>query len=100
MSGWLVLTNKARIGIDLLVNHISCYHVFMIDDGSRHRSYCLLLLSRVDTHEADHREQAAKYGLEAEIDALLRYLETHGEVDDDWLSEWDEYQELAVDYEM
>jgi len=72
----------------------------MIDDGSRHRSYCLLLLSRVDVDEEDLREQAAKYGLEAEIDALLRYLKTHGEVDDDRLSEWDKSQKLGADYEM
>jgi len=31
---------------------------------------------------------------------LPRYLETHGEVDDERLPEWDEYQELAADYEM
>ena len=77
-----------------------CCHTLLIDDGSRHRSYCLLLLSHVDVDEADLREQAAKYGLEDEIDALLRYLETHGEVDDDRLPEWDEFQELAADYEV
>ncbi|EMA11745.1 hypothetical protein C436_15815 [Haloarcula marismortui ATCC 33800] len=44
----------------------------MIDDGSRHRSYCLLLLSHINVNEDDFREQAAKYGLEDEIDALLR----------------------------
>jgi DNA-binding MarR family transcriptional regulator len=77
-----------------------CCHTLLIDDGSRHRSYCLLLLSHVDVDEADLREQAAKYGLEAEIDALLRYLETHGEVDDERLPEWDEFQELAADYEV
>ena len=38
-----------------------------------------------DVDEADLREQAAKYGLEDEIDALLRYLEMYGEVDDDRL---------------
>jgi len=77
-----------------------CCHTLLIDDGSRHRSYCLLLLSHVDVDEADLREQAAKYGLEDEIDALLGYLETHGEVDDDGLPEWDEFQELAADYEV
>ena len=77
-----------------------CCHTLRIDDGSRHRSYCLLLLSHVDVDEEDLREQAAKYGLEDEIDALLRYLETHGEVDDDRLPEWDEFQELAADYEV
>ncbi|EMA65391.1 hypothetical protein C470_00185 [Halorubrum distributum JCM 13561] len=77
-----------------------CCHTLLIDDGSRHRSYCLLLLSHIDVDEADLREQAAKYGLEAEIDALLRYLETHGEVDDEQLPAWDEFQELAADYEV
>ena len=77
-----------------------CCHTLLIDDGSRHRSYCLLLLSHVDVAEEALRAQAAKYGLEDEIDALLRYLETHGEVDDDRLPEWDEFQELAADYEV
>jgi len=77
-----------------------CCHTLLIDDGSRHRSYCLLLLSRVDVDEADLREQAATYGLEAEIDALLRYLETQGEIDDAQLPEWDEFQKLAADYEV
>ncbi|MFC4553460.1 MULTISPECIES: helix-turn-helix transcriptional regulator [Halobacteriales] len=77
-----------------------CCHALLIDDGSRHRSYCLLLLSHVDVDEEDLREQAVKYGLEDEIDALLLYLETHGEVDDERLPEWDEFQELAADYEV
>ncbi|WP_135806844.1 helix-turn-helix transcriptional regulator [Halorussus marinus] len=77
-----------------------CCHTLLIDNGSRHRSYCLLLLSQVDVDEEDLREQAAKYDLEDEIDALLRYLETHGEVDDDRLPEWDEFQKLAADYEV
>ena len=72
----------------------------LIDDGSRHRSYCLLLLSHVDVDEDDLREQAAKYDLEDEIDALLRYLETHGEVDGERLPEWSEFQKLAADYEI
>ena len=77
-----------------------CCHTLLIDDGSRHRSYCLLLLSHVDVDEEDLRAQATKYGLEDEINALLCYLETHGEVDDDRLPEWDEFQELAADYEV
>jgi hypothetical protein len=72
----------------------------LIDDGSRHRSYCLLLLSYVDVDKEDIREQAAKYDLEDEIDALLRYLKTHDEVDDNWLPEWDKFQELAAEYEV
>ena len=77
-----------------------CCHTLLIDDDSRHCSYCLLLLSHIDVDGEDLREHAAKYGLEGEIDALLRYLETHGEVDDDQLPVWDEFQELAADYEV
>jgi DNA-binding MarR family transcriptional regulator len=77
-----------------------CCHTLLIDDGSRHRSYCLLLLSHVDVDEDDLREQAVKYGLEDEIDALLQYLETHGEVEDGRLPEWSEYQALAADYQV
>ena len=62
-----------------------CCHTLAIDDGSRYRSYCLLPLSHVDVDKEDLREHAAKYGFEDEIDALLRYLETHGEVDNDRL---------------
>ncbi|SNR57471.1 hypothetical protein SAMN06264855_11719 [Halorubrum vacuolatum] len=54
----------------------------------------------VDVDEAALREQAAKYGLEGEVDALLRYLKTHGEVDDEQLPEWDEFQKLATEYEI
>ena len=77
-----------------------CCHTLLIDDGSRHRSYCLLLLSHIDVDEEDLRKQGAKYDIEAEIDALLRYLKTHGEVDDEEFPEWDEFQELATDYEV
>jgi hypothetical protein len=77
-----------------------CCHTLLIDDSSRHRSCCLLLLSHVDVNEADLRGQATKYGLEDEIDALLRYLETHGKVDDERLPKWDEFQKLAADYEV
>lgn len=45
-------------------------------------------------------ESKAKYGLKDEIDALLRYLKTYGEVDDERLPEWDEFQKLAADYEV
>lgn len=77
-----------------------CCHTLLIDDDTRHRSYCLLLLSRVDINEDELRERASKYGLETEIDALLRYLETGGEVDDDRLPEWSEFRELAAEYEV
>ena len=77
-----------------------CCHTLLIDDDIRHRSYCLLLLSHVDIDEKELRDKATKYGLENAIDALLRYIETHGDVEDDRLPEWDEFHELAADYEV
>ena len=77
-----------------------CCHTLLIDDDTRHRSYCLLLLNHVDVDEEELRAQAAKYDLVDEIDALLRYLQTHGEVDDDRLPEYEEFQQLAADYEV
>ncbi|WP_049942151.1 MarR family transcriptional regulator [Haloterrigena turkmenica] len=77
-----------------------CCHTLLIDDDTRHRSYCLLLLSRVDVDEDDLRERAATYGLEDEIDALHRYLETGGDVRNAHLPEWSEFRELAADYEV
>ena len=77
-----------------------CCHTLLIDNGARHRSYCLLLLSRIDVDEKTLRDRAAKYGLEDEIEVLLQYLKTHGDVDDDRFPEWDEFQELAAEYEI
>ena len=77
-----------------------CCHTLLIDDDSRHRSYCLLLLTSVDIDENDLREQVVKYGLEEEIDALLRYLATQGGIEVDRLPEWSEFQKLAADYEV
>lgn len=77
-----------------------CFHTLLIDDGPRYRSYCLLFLSHVDVDEADPREQATTYELEDEIDVLLQYLETHGEIKVDHLPKWSEFQKLAADYEV
>jgi len=77
-----------------------CCHTLLIDDDSRYCSYCLLLLYHVDVDEDDLREQAAKYGLEDQIDTLLCYLESYGDVKNDRLPEWSEFQELAADYEV
>lgn len=77
-----------------------CCHTLLIDDGPRHRSYCLLLLSYANIDESDVRDRATKYGLEEDINTLLRYLETQGEVEADRLPEWTEFQELAAKYEV
>ena len=77
-----------------------CCHTLLIDDDTRHRSYCLLLLNRADVDPDELRERATTYGLEDEIDALLRYLETGGDVEDGRLPDWSEFREMAADYEV
>ena len=52
------------------------------------------------TRRIESSRAGSEVCLEDDIDALLRYLETHGEVDDEQLPEWDEFQELAADYEV
>jgi hypothetical protein len=52
----------------------------------------------LDIGEHDLRERAAEYGLEDELDALLRYLDTRGAAESTRLPEWSVFQELAADY--
>lgn len=75
-----------------------CCHTLLIDDETRYRSYCLLLLSHVDIDERHLRERAVKYDLEDDIDAMHHYLSTKGAVEDHRFPDWTEFQALAVDY--
>lgn len=75
-----------------------CCHTLLIDDDTRHRSYCLLLLRRIDIEEPTLRERAVRYGLEETIDSLLCYLDSHGDGQSQRLPAWSEFQELAADY--
>ena len=79
-----------------------CCHTLLIDDDTRHRSYCLLLLSHADVGEDELREAASKYDLVDEIDAVLRYLRNKGDgsIEDNRLPEWSAFEELAADYEV
>ena len=77
-----------------------CCHTLLIDDDTRYRSYCLLLLSHVDVDETTLRERAVNYGLEEQIDVHLRYLDTDGDVQDERLPKWSEFQELVDEYEV
>jgi predicted transcriptional regulator len=75
-----------------------CCHTLLIDDDTRSRSYCLLLLARVDIDETKLRERAATYGLAETVDTLLQYLDTAGEVDERRVPDWEAFRELTADY--
>jgi DNA-binding MarR family transcriptional regulator len=86
--------------IDSITPATLCCHTLLIDGETRYRLYCLLLMSQLPIAPGDLREQAAKYGLTDEIESMLQYLDTHGDVEERWLPEWDAFEELAADYEV
>ena len=77
-----------------------CCHMLVIDSGARAQSYCLLLLSHVDIDRDELRTQATKYGVEDVVDELCTYLDTSGDQRTSQLPEWEDFQELAEEYEV
>jgi hypothetical protein len=77
-----------------------CCHMLVIDSGARTQSYCLLLLSHVDIDRDELRAQATKYGVDDVVDDLCTYLDTCGAQRTSRLPEWEDFQELADEYEV
>jgi len=77
-----------------------CCHMLVIDSGARAQSYCLLLLSHVDIDRDVLRAQAVKYGVDDVVDELCTYLDTSGDQRTSQLPEWEDFQELAEEYEV
>ncbi|SFR91008.1 MarR family protein [Halomicrobium zhouii] len=77
-----------------------CCHMLVIDAGARVQSYCLLLLSHVDVDRDELRSQAVTYDVDDLVDDLCTYLDTSGEQRTSRLPEWEDFQELAAEYEV
>jgi DNA-binding MarR family transcriptional regulator len=77
-----------------------CCHMLVIDSGARTQSYCLLLLSHVGINHDELRAQATKYGVDDVVDDLCTYLDTSGAQRTSRLPEWEDFQELAEEYEV
>lgn len=81
-------------------------HTLLIDDGTRYRSYCLLLIEGNAIESAALKERAEYYGAEAEIDLvtiaedLVSYLETNGTSRDEMLPLWEDFKQTAADYDI
>ena len=75
-----------------------CCHMLVIDDGTRSRSYCLLLLKSEDVDREELLSFAERYGVKADIADLIAYLETKGEERADRLPTWSEFRDLADEY--
>jgi len=81
-------------------------HMLLIDDGSRYRTYCLLLIAKHDIERKALKERAEYYAPEASIDlctlvdALIEYLQTSGKRKIEQLPQWEEFKQTASEYEI
>ena len=81
-------------------------HALLIDDGSRYRTYCLLLIQKQDIDRTALRQRTEHYQAEATIDlrgivdGLIKYLETSGETTAEPLPKWEEFKQTAREYEV
>lgn len=75
-------------------------HMLLIDSGSRHRSYCLLLLSSEDVDEALLRRRGEHYGISDLVEQLIEYLDSRGGTTTESLPSWEEFETLAEEYEV
>jgi len=75
-----------------------CCHMLVIDDGTRTRSYCLLLLKSEEVDQGKVLSLAETYGVSTIVSDLLSYLDTEGEERADRLPTWSELRELADEY--
>jgi len=58
------------------------------------------LLSHVDIDRDELQAQASKYGVNDVVDDLCNYLDTSGDQRISPLPKWDDFQELAAEYEV
>lgn len=81
-------------------------HTLLIDDSSRYRTYCLLLIEGQDIDRPELHKRAAHYlpeanlDLRAIVDDLFEYLETEGETATEKLPQWNEFKQTASEYEV
>lgn len=81
-------------------------HTLLIDDSSRYRTYCLLLIRKQNIERTQLRERVEHYRPEAEpelraiVDELFEYLETEGDIAHEKLPQWNEFAQTASEYEV
>lgn len=75
-------------------------HTLLLDADTRNLSYCALLLIAADVSFGDLRSTATYYDIENTVDALITFVETHGDTrrEDIQLPDWGEMTSLAAQY--
>ncbi|ARS89912.1 helix-turn-helix domain-containing protein [Natrarchaeobaculum aegyptiacum] len=78
----------------------------LIDDDSRYRTYCLLLIQKQELDRTVLRERAEHYVSEATIDLyaiideLIEFLESEGTNTAEQLPDWEDFKQTAREYEV
>jgi hypothetical protein len=85
--------------VELTPEHLIC-HMLLIDSGARYQSYCLLLMSAVEIDEKRLEHLGRRYNVPSLVYNLTEYLETEGSATTETLPSWDEFQNLASQYEV
>lgn len=81
-------------------------HTLLINDSSRYRTYCLLLMQKQAIEQetlqnhAEHYHPEATVNLQTIVDGLIEYLETEGETTAEQLPKWEEFKQTAREYEV
>ena len=75
-----------------------CCHLLIIDDGTRSRSYCLLLCHSEDVDRDELLSLAEWYDVRTIVADLLAYLESEGDERAARLPTWSEFRDLADEY--
>lgn len=75
-------------------------HTLLLDADTRNLSYCALFLIAADVLFDELRSTATYYGIEDTVDALITFVETHGDTlhEDVQLPDWAEMTSLATQY--
>ena len=73
-------------------------HTLLIDSGTRHQTFCLLLLEKQGPAKDSVLESARRYGTEKQVERLYEYLDSKGEQNPVDFPHWDDFVAAAADY--
>lgn len=78
----------------------SISHTLMLETDVRNLSYCALLVLATDVSTDELYTAGARYDIEDTIDALISFIETKGEDEQEGirLPEWSEMKSLTAQY--
>jgi hypothetical protein len=73
-------------------------HTLLIDSGTRHQTYCLLLIEKHGPAKDSVLGSAERYGTEKQVERLYEYLDSKGEQSPVDLPHWDDFTTTAAGY--